>query len=186
MITLDELEKRLETALADGPALGIITTRKGDVLTLLSAAREGERLREAAAFLLDRLTEHENRLGSVDDARQFHGHVAPAAGRLQATLSRIDAALAEGEGGNPCGGCGETDPAKRCIGCFHIFAPDHIGNSTTMVPALGVEGVARIIRQHVRGRTVMVRNGHVVPALGVDGVDDAARAIIAAMEKNDG
>lgn len=22
---------------------------------------------------------------------------------------------------NPCGGCGETDPAKRCIGCFHPF-----------------------------------------------------------------
>jgi len=36
-------------------------------------------------------------------------------------------------------------------------SPDHIGNSTTMVPALGVEGA-----------------------------DKAARAIIAAMEKNDG
>lgn len=21
----------------------------------------------------------------------------------------------------PCGGCGESDPAKRCVGCFHDF-----------------------------------------------------------------
>lgn len=23
----------------------------------------------------------------------------------------------------PCGGCGETDPAQRCIGCMHVFSP---------------------------------------------------------------
>ena len=23
---------------------------------------------------------------------------------------------------NPCGGCGESDPARRCIGCLHDFA----------------------------------------------------------------
>lgn len=23
----------------------------------------------------------------------------------------------------PCGGCGETDPDSRCIGCFHDFHP---------------------------------------------------------------
>lgn len=22
---------------------------------------------------------------------------------------------------DPCGGCGETSPARRCIGCFHPF-----------------------------------------------------------------
>jgi len=43
MTALDELEKTL----AAGPDLGIITLRKGDVLALLSAAREGEKLREA-------------------------------------------------------------------------------------------------------------------------------------------
>jgi hypothetical protein len=44
--------------------------------------------------------------------------------------------------------------------------------STTMVPALGVEGVARIIEEHVFGV--------------LHGTKEAARAIIAAMEKNDG
>jgi hypothetical protein len=24
--------------------------------------------------------------------------------------------------GDACGGCGETDPAKRCIGCLHNFS----------------------------------------------------------------
>lgn len=24
----------------------------------------------------------------------------------------------------PCGGCGETDPRKRCLGCFHCFTDD--------------------------------------------------------------
>lgn len=23
----------------------------------------------------------------------------------------------------PCGGCGETDSKKRCIGCLHVFFP---------------------------------------------------------------
>jgi hypothetical protein len=47
MTALDELEKTL----AAGPDLGIITLRKSDVLALLSAAREGERLREALTVL---------------------------------------------------------------------------------------------------------------------------------------
>lgn len=25
---------------------------------------------------------------------------------------------------NPCGGCGETDPNKRCLGCLHDFNAD--------------------------------------------------------------
>jgi hypothetical protein len=48
MTALDELEKTL----AAGPDLGIITLRKGDVLDLLSAAREGERMREALLLAL--------------------------------------------------------------------------------------------------------------------------------------
>lgn len=27
----------------------------------------------------------------------------------------------EGGAVKPCGGCGETDPSKRCLGCFHDF-----------------------------------------------------------------
>ena len=56
-------------------------------------------------------------------------------------------------------------------------SPDHIGNSTTMVPALGVEGVAQIIRQHLNAP---------VSSCALLDVDEAARAIIAAMEKQDG
>jgi hypothetical protein len=48
MTALDKLYKRL-----DGPDLGIITLRKSDVLALLSAAREGERLREALRQLTE-------------------------------------------------------------------------------------------------------------------------------------
>jgi hypothetical protein len=57
------------------------------------------------------------------------------------------------------------------------LASDHIGNSTTMVPALGVEGVAQIIRQHLNVP---------VSSCALLDIDEAARAIIAAMEKNDG
>jgi hypothetical protein len=109
------------------------------------------------------------------------------------------------------------------------LASDHIGNSTTMVPTLGVEGVARIIfdatydarhgstsemeafwsrcdsaaraiisptigaegvariiRQHVKGATTISPRGHLLPGLGVEGAEAAARAIIAAMGKQDG
>lgn len=27
----------------------------------------------------------------------------------------------EAERTSPCSGCGETDPSKRCLGCFHVF-----------------------------------------------------------------
>jgi hypothetical protein len=102
-------------------------------------------------------------------------------------LSRIDAALAEGEGrkrprpklwpSNPKG------PPPRTA--FPAASTDHIGNSTTMVPTLGVEGVAKLIA--------------VVDALGQElapdqgergshafGLAVRARAIIATMEKNYG
>ena len=71
--------------------------------------------------------------------------------KIDATLSRIDAALAS----------------------------DHIGNSTTMVPALGVEGVAQIkatIWKHWRNQ-----NGQTL-----EDRFTAAAEEIAAMEKNDG
>jgi len=57
MTALDELEKTL----AAGPDLGIITLRKSDVLALLSAAREGERLRALSLRLIDWI---ENEVGA--------------------------------------------------------------------------------------------------------------------------
>jgi len=69
-------------------------------------------------------------------------------------------------------------------------SPDHIGNSTTMVPALGVEGVARTIaeadgvtwtKDRVNYRSV----GHADEG-PVAKYYRQARALNAAMEKNDG
>jgi hypothetical protein len=62
-------------------------------------------------------------------------------------------------------------------------SPDHIGNFTTMVPALDVEGVARIIFD----ATYDARHGSTSEMEAFwSRCDEAARAIIAAMEKNDG
>lgn len=33
-------------------------------------------------------------------------------------------------GMEPCGGCGESDPAKRCIGCLHDFAPNPLSGKS--------------------------------------------------------
>jgi len=61
-------------------------------------------------------------------------------------------------------------------------APDHIGNSTTMVPTLDVEGVARMIFD----ATYDARHGSTSEMEAFwSRCDSAARAIIA-MEKNDG
>jgi hypothetical protein len=71
------------------------------------------------------------------------------------------------------------------------LASDHIGNSTTMVPALGVEGVAQIIAD---ANDLLSRwlaqscEDDDVPELQAStrAFVKAARAIIAAMEKNYG
>jgi len=42
---------------------------------------------EAGSFLLDRLDDHENRINSEEDAREWHGHVAPAIARFRAALA---------------------------------------------------------------------------------------------------
>jgi len=55
--TLDELEKRLE-----GPGL-IVALTKDEARALLSAAREGERLREALTVLLNAVRVHEGEGG---------------------------------------------------------------------------------------------------------------------------
>jgi len=114
---------------------------------------------------------------SKDEGHAYHDQVRDNA---KATLSRIDAALAS----------------------------DHIGNSTTMVPTLGVEGAARdysvdepmgdgtyLFRTTLTGERHIVHaaTGFVWVKLPYDYrfTDNAtqhanARAIIAAMEKQDG
>ncbi len=93
----------------------------------------------------------------VPDYESMNRHVTALT--IRTTLSRIDAAL----------------------------APDHIGNSTTKVPALGVEGVAQIVRKAIMRSS----QSHALPfpersATYTEDAQWAARAIIAAMEKNDG
>jgi hypothetical protein len=38
---------------------------------------------------------------------------------VRAAITRAEASTGEGV---PCGGCGEKDPAARCMGCLHDFA----------------------------------------------------------------
>ena len=43
-------------------------------------------LADDGQFLLDRLAEFENRISTDEDAREFHGHVAPAIARFRAAI----------------------------------------------------------------------------------------------------
>ncbi|WP_140419313.1 hypothetical protein [Sphingobium sp. Z007] len=54
-------------------------------------------VREAGQFLLDRLVDHEVRMKSENDAREWSGHVTPAMARFRAALSTPPAPLDEGE-----------------------------------------------------------------------------------------
>lgn len=38
-----------------------------------------------------------------------------------------------------CGGCGETDPDKRCVGCRHEFVGGSAGNNAALVKRLRAE-----------------------------------------------
>jgi uncharacterized coiled-coil protein SlyX len=53
-------------------------------------AAEIQRLREGGQFLLDRLRDYENAMTSDADAREYHGHVAPAASRFCIALNGKD------------------------------------------------------------------------------------------------
>ena len=102
--------------------------------------------------------------------------------RIKAPL--IEALNAAWEHGNACGEGDNPEPFDPVARATAVL--DHIGDATTKVSTLGVEGVARIIRQHVKGATIISPRGHLLPGLGVEGAEVAARAIIAAMEKQDG
>ena len=58
--------------------------------TRLSHSAEKEALIGQAQFLLDRLVDHEVRMTSDADAREWHGHVTPAMARLRAVLSPVE------------------------------------------------------------------------------------------------
>lgn len=40
------------------------------------------------------------------------------------SMDKPDAPADELETPTPCGGCGETNPRRRCLGCMHPFTPD--------------------------------------------------------------
>jgi len=52
---------------------------------------------EAGKFLLDRLVDHEVRMTSDDDAREWNGHVTPAMARFRSLISRHQAGLGKGD-----------------------------------------------------------------------------------------
>lgn len=165
-----------------------------DTLEALREAREAlERQTENMAFVLNR----------VDLPEAWFANFNNELALSRTTLSRIDAALAESERDmteqQPVAWLLEwRDEAQHPVNrrraqldqklerwmkaddvrLTPLYAsPDHIGKSTTMVPTLGVEGVAQIIRQHLNAP---------VSSCALLDIDEAARAIIAAMGKNDG
>ena len=114
-----------------------------------------EALREAREALARQTENMAFVLNRVDLPEAWFANFNNELALSRTTLSRIDAAL----------------------------APDHIGNSTTMVPTPAPEEVARIIFD----ATYDARHGSTSEMEAFwSRCDEAARAIIAAMEKNDG
>jgi hypothetical protein len=60
-------------------------------------AEENRRMREAGGFLLDRLVDHEVRMTSDEDAREWCAHVTPAMARFRSALASHAARLIDGE-----------------------------------------------------------------------------------------
>jgi len=141
----------------------------------------------------------------------------------RAALSRIDAALAEGEGDYRMVPVEPTEQQLAAWGYAvrqHAHAPwdiwtdgrpdaqawaeivplyaspDHIGNSTTMVPTLGVEGVRKTVEAAVKSAIARRMQAETCPVRSFSieyrwaerdaAVKEATDAIIAARGKNDG
>jgi len=85
-------------------ASDIVTLKDHDLRSLIEQLSESRaavaELVEAGKFLLDRLVDHEVRMTSDADAREWNGHVTPAMARFRSLLSRHQAGLGKGEGAN--------------------------------------------------------------------------------------
>jgi hypothetical protein len=72
-------------------------------------------------------TEREVRLVLAARAVAFGDHFSPSAIKELDAASEAYAADVpwedEPQANDPCGGCGESNPANRCIGCMHVFSP---------------------------------------------------------------
>ena len=88
----------------------------------------------------------------------------------------------------PCGGCGEPDPGRRCIGCMHDFFPDRASSvlSGALIPrpaepaqAAQVDLVAKLPRL-TEAMIIAACKAHygskIVDQLGIDGIDLATEA----------
>ena len=84
-------------------ASDIVTLKDHDLRSLIEQLSESRaavaELVEAGKFLLDRLVDHEVRMTSDADAREWNGHVTPAMARFRSLLSLHQAGLGKGEGG---------------------------------------------------------------------------------------
>ena len=66
---------------------------------------------------------------------------APVAGRpLTAEADPIE----------PCGGCGETNPSRRCLGCLHDFVSRPASDQPVEAIGAGREEIARVIRDRAQ------------------------------------
>lgn len=70
---------------------------------------------EAGQFLLDRLVDHEVRITSDDDAREWVGHVTPAMARLRAALASKQAAKPTGSALPIATGSGRVDVESEIL-----------------------------------------------------------------------
>lgn len=59
--------------------------------------------------------------GSIHNSERLDAIVAMKNACGPATIKRLISAARKGGETEPCGGCGESDPEKRCIGCLHDF-----------------------------------------------------------------
>jgi hypothetical protein len=92
---------------------------------------------DEARFLIDRLTDFENRIESDEDAREFHGHVSPSVARLRALI----AAMQPGWRDKPhCQSCGGEIQGWTCQGCGLTFRENE-GGRLVAEPLLAPPGV---------------------------------------------
>jgi len=80
-------------------AAGPASTTEAEAISSWNRRAAVAELVEAGKFLLDRLVDHEVRMTSDADAREWNGHVTPAMARFRSLLSRHQAGPGKGGGG---------------------------------------------------------------------------------------